>query len=563
MSAEWWTNENGESFYFNVGVPVTGYNMISGVPTFFDANGVAFQGEIIINEETCVFEKGAFVESTTADVMLAGLAGPEAYFVLYTDGTMVLSGEGATYDYVSTGSNFGPNISWKNRPWGKQDQPLAKAIKKVVVGKDITEIGVYTFYLCTNIKEIVFEEGSCLSKVDSAAFCYLPYLKTVVLPESVKTISNTAFAYCERLESIYIPQEIKTISEVAFKESKMLVLNVAEGTYGETYAKKNEIAYITREFIESIVAEGICGENATWTLYESGKLVINGSGAMDDYASQSKQPWAEYRNQIKTIVIGKDITHVGQYAFGYSFNVKSVLFEEESKLQSIGAVAFYYMLYVKEVKLPETVTSIGNLAFGYNQNLVNVYIPQKMDSMASKAFGNSAKVVLDVAEGTYGETYAKKNEIAYITREFIESIVAEGICGENATWTLYESGKLVINGSGAMDDYASQSKQPWAEYRNQIKTIVIGKDITHVGQYAFGYSFNVKSVVFEEGSRLQSIGAVAFYYMLYVKEVELPETVTSIGNLAFAYNQNLVSVNYSELAEVHANAFKNTPYGNQ
>ena len=560
MSAEWWTNEDGESFYFNVGVPVTGYNMINGTPTNFDKNGVAFDGTVEINGEACVFEKGAFVKSTTADVKLAGLSGPNAYFVLYADGTMVLCGEGETYDYSTVGANFGPNISWKNRPWGKQDHPMAKSIKKVVVGKDITEIGVYTFYLCTNISEVVFEKNSNLSKIDGTAFCYLPYLKEIDIPDSVKTIASSAFSYCDSLENVRIPQGIKSISSTTFKNSKKVVLNVTEGTYGESYAKNNNIPYVTRAFVEGVVAEGMCGETATWTLYESGKLVIDGSGAMDDYTSQSQQPWAEYRNQIKSIEIGKDITTVGQYAFAFAHYVESVVFEEGSKLEKVGAVSFYYMVYVKEIKLPETVTKIGNLGLAYNSELKDVYIPQGVSSIHAQAFKKSPNVTLNVAEESYAETYAVKNNIAYTTRPFVESVVAEGMCGENATWTLYGSGKLVIDGSGAMDDYTSQSQQPWAEYRNQIKSIEIGKDITTVGQYAFAFAHYVESVVFEEGSKLEKVGAVSFYYMVYVKEIKLPETVTKIGNLGLAYNSELKDVYIPQgVSSIHAQAFKKSP----
>lgn len=560
MSAEWWTNAKGETFYMNAGVPVTGYAFINPNPAFFDKNGVAFDGEIVISGETCVFDKGVFVKSTTADVILAGLAGPEAYFIIYADGTLVLSGNGATYDYVSTGSSMGPNISWKNRPWGNQYNEYCKSIKKIVIGKDITEIGVYTFYLCVNVTSVTFEKGSKLTKVDSAAFCYLPYIKSVTLPDTVTTVNNTAFAYCESLVNVYIPQDVVYISERAFQNSKKVVLNVAKGTYGEDFAKSEAISHVVRDYVSAPIASGTCGENVSWAFYGDGKLVIDGSGAMDDYASQGKQPWAAYRNQIKHVVIGKDVTHVGQYAFAYSFNVLTVTFEEGSKLESIGAVSFYYMVYLKSIDLPETVKTVGNLAFGYSERLASVYVPQNTESISAGAFKNSPKVVLNVAKTSYAETFAVKNGISYVTREFVYTPIASGKCGENATWAFYGNGQLVISGSGAMYDYASQSKQPWAAYRNQIKHIVIGKNITHVGQYAFAYSFNVLSVTFEAGSKVGSIGAVAFYYMVYLKSVDLPETVYAVGNLAFAYSENLTNVYVPQNTEsISAGAFKNSP----
>jgi hypothetical protein len=162
------------------------------------------------------------------------------------------------------------------------------------------------------------------------------------------------------------------------------------------------------------IAQGNCGINATWAFYANGKLVINGSGAMDDFANRDAQPWAVFREQITDIVIGKDITHIGKYAFAYAYNVKSITFEEDSKLESIGALSIYYMhRYLTEIVLPESAKTISGQAFGYNSNLVNVYMPEGLTSIATNAFVNSKKVVLNVVEGSYAETFAKDNNISY------------------------------------------------------------------------------------------------------------------------------------------------------
>ncbi len=42
-------------------------------------------------------------------------------------------------------------------------------------------------------------------------------LKTVVIPEGVKTISGSAFCGCENLKAIYIPGSIQMIQPFAFK----------------------------------------------------------------------------------------------------------------------------------------------------------------------------------------------------------------------------------------------------------------------------------------------------------------------------------------------------------
>ncbi|MBQ4569528.1 MAG: leucine-rich repeat protein [Ruminococcus sp.] len=470
------------------------------------------------------YEYRVFVDS----VIASGTCGENATWEFYKSGKMVIGGSGAMDNYTGKDAT----------PWAD----YLTAIKSVEIGKDITSIGNYAFAYGTDIESLTFEEGSKLEKIGAAAFLYMVYTTEVEIPDTVTLIGNLAFAYCSHLESVIVPQNVTLIYPQSFKKSASVVLNVAEGTYAESYAKTNAMAYETREFVDMVIAEGTCGANATWTLYASGTIVIGGSGAMDSYASKDVTPWADYLKQIKHIVIGKDITSVGNYAFAYATNTESLTFEEGSKLEKIGAAAFLYMVYTTEVEIPDTVTLIGNLSFAYCSRLADVVVPQNVTLIYPQSFKKSENVVLNVVEGTYGETYAKTNAMAYETREFVDMLLAEGTCGADAAWTLYASGKMVISGSGAIDNYASKDVTPWADYVKQIKEVVIGKDITVVGNYAFAYATNNKSVTFEEGSKLERIGAAAFLYNGYVTEVAIPDTVTYVGNSAFAYCSRLATV---------------------
>lgn len=166
----------------------------------------------------------------------------------------------------------------------------------------------------------------------------------------------------------------------------------------------------------TVVASGACGENAAWTLYDSGKLVIGGSGAVQDYKSQLVTPWVSYRDSIKAIEIGAEITSIGRYAFSHLYEVKSIVFAEGSKLEKIDVTGFYYDFHVTSVVLPETVTSLGTLAFGRMYELKELYVPQGVNSIADNAFQGFRNLTLNVAAGTYAETYAKENGIPYVTR---------------------------------------------------------------------------------------------------------------------------------------------------
>ncbi len=58
---------------------------------------------------------------------------------------------------------------------------------------------------------------------------------------------------------------------------------------------------------------GSCGNNVTYS-FTSGTLTVSGSGDMNSY-SAATVPWADYRSQIKKVVVSDGITSVGYYAF--------------------------------------------------------------------------------------------------------------------------------------------------------------------------------------------------------------------------------------------------------
>ncbi len=476
----------------------------------------------------------------------SGTCGENATWAFYENGTLRISGSGAIADYASH----------KEQPWAA----IRHLVKKIEIGKDITAVGNYAFAYCEYVEAIEFEAGSALERIGILAFRTARKVTEVVIPDSVTYIATYAFGTCVSLESVYVPQGVEYIHPKAFVESTKVVLNVAEGTYAEEYAVANGVAHTVRDFEYIAIQSGTCGENATWEFYENGTLRISGSGAIADYASHKEQPWAAIRHLVKKIEIGKDITVVGNYAFAYCEFVEAIEFEEGSVLERIGILAFRTARKVTEVVIPDSVTYVATYAFGTCVSLESVYIPQGVTYIHPKAFVESTKVVLNVAEGTYAEEYAVANGIDFILRDFVPVAIQSGSCGENATWEFYENGTLKISGSGAMTDYATYKDTPWRTFRHLIKTVVIGKDITSVGNYAFAYCDNIETILFEEGSALTRIGVLAFRSAGKVAEITLPDTVSYIGSFAFANLDSLTSIYIPEgVSFIHADAFNGTP----
>ena len=53
---------------------------------------------------------------------------------------------------------------------------------------------------------------------------------------------------------------------------------------------------------------GTCGENVTWTLYDSGQLNISGSGPMYSDCTYIWSTNTTYQNKIKNVIISSGVT---------------------------------------------------------------------------------------------------------------------------------------------------------------------------------------------------------------------------------------------------------------
>ena len=560
--------------YFTAGILRTGEVPIYPEVYFFDANGVAISGQVDVLGYTCYFtEKGAFERSDDTSIIDAGFCGTNIQYVLLDNGTLKVDGDGVMQDYSSSGTY---------PAWVTQND--VTAITDLVVGNGITKIGKFGFYRNPYLKTVTFEENSSLETIGWGAFGHCWRLTGVTIPASVKTLDPYAFyecgamthvafeensklttiGYCAfrhglELKAVYIPDTVTSIGANVFLDANPdVVLQVAENSVGHAYALGNNLKVEVRAGKVTELASGTLSETIAWTLYSNGTLEITGSGAMPNFTSQTGQPWAGLRNNIKKIVIGKDITTVGNYAFAYCQNTTALVFEKGSKVTKIGVLSFFNNPQLTEVTLPEKVTYISACGFGDCFALTSVYIPQGVTGIYKTAFRKCTEVVLNVASGSFAETFARENGINYATRDFVYTPIASGTCGDSAEWNMYENGELWITGSGAMENYTSHTEQPWASIRHTIKKIVIGKDITTVGNYAFAYCQNTTELVFEEGSQVTKIGVLSFFNNPQLTEVTLPEKVTYISACGFGDCFSLTSAYIPEsVTGIYKTAFRN------
>ena len=166
-------------------------------------------------------------------------------------------------------------------------------------------------------------------------------------------------------------------------------------------------------------------------------LTIGGTGAMANYEQttdgHSTAPWAIFDDMIECIVIGADVTAIGDNAF-YGCTGVTIVFAKGDAVPTLGSNAF------------------------------------------------DANATFYIYVSLYKSVFYQEAWPAYTSR--ISEYMS---CGTDAMAVLYydDPMTLTIYGNGAMTDYSSASEQPWRVVQPNIEKVVVKSTITSIGAYAF------------------------------------------------------------------------------
>ena len=269
--------------------------------------------------------------------------------------TWTLNTESGALEIVGTGDM--PNWSWyTDVPWDS----YRSVIKSVSIGKGVTSIGGYAFYLCTEMTSAALP-GS-LKRIEEAAFRGCSGLTDVTIPGAVTFIGTDAFLWCTGLESVTLPAGVTSIGESAFTYCTALK---------EFRVDKSNRFYCNDE-------SGILFNKDKTTLVQA-PGTFSGSYSIPD-----------------------SVTHVGTDAFRGCEGLTSITFPDSVK--SIGAGAFIQCSGLTDLTIPDSVIDIGVMTFWDCDGLISVSvgngvmkIPYEVfsgcDRLRNVTFGESVTVI--------------------------------------------------------------------------------------------------------------------------------------------------------------------------
>ena len=226
-----------------------------------------------------------------------------------------------------------------------------KSMTSVTIPDGVTEIGEHAFHGCESLKSVVIGDG-------------------------VTKISENAFSYCESLSSVVISNSVTEIGEYAFYDCDALSSVEFGGTVAQWEAVKGKV-----ELLRYIPATVVKCEDGEW---QTPSVLV-------EYGVFAKC----FDKSVTSMVIGEDITEIGNYAFGGCTSLTSVVIPNSVK--KIDYNAFEHCTSLSSLEIPYGVTEIGEYAFAVCSSLESVKIPSSVKRIEREAFFDCkrlSKVVL-------------------------------------------------------------------------------------------------------------------------------------------------------------------------
>lgn len=253
-----------------------------------------------------------------------------------------------------------------------------------------------------------------------------------------------------------------------------------------------------------VIETGVCGDNATWTLYEDGSFFIEGTGPTYDFdwygSSADYPPWIDFANSITSITIDEGITAVGTDCFWDCGTLEEITISDS--VTALKDYSIYLCSQLHTVNIGKGLKEIG------------VYVFDCCDSLSSiNIHSDNTNFVSD------------ENSIIFSK---------DVTCLYRAPTSL--SGEYII------PDSVNEIRKHAFMHCENLEGITFHDGITAIGTDAFASCERLKSIVLP--SNITRIEDGTFSGCNFSK-IFIPESVTFIGPYAFYHCESLSDVYYS------------------
>lgn len=462
----------------------------------FSASGL---NQVTIPQNVTSIEVGAFSQSSALKEVTFAEGGSEP----------LLLGAGNSGSYSYSSGAFASDIG----------------LTTVSLPARLQLIGKYSFYGCSQLKDVEFAKDSQLTTIEGNAFYNCSALQSITLPNSLKNVTNDSGAVTIALGTY------------AFENCTSLQTVVFEGGGTEPITLGNYLFQGCAKLEEVTLPARLADETSGSTVVPAiGADVFDGCNALKEFkvsegqGSYSAKDGILYAENESVLVrcptakegkvtIPNTVSRISSRAFYYCEKLTDIEFasgNDGNKLyigsvstsSSSSSYSFEYCTKITKIVLPDRLAKFeGSYAFAYCTALTEVTIPNSTENIGGYCFAYCS--ALKTVTFKSGNTSTPLEIGSYAFR----SCPIE---------TLELPERTTAIGSSAFEEC------------RKLTTVNLPGTLESIGSYAFETCTALKTVTVGANSQLKSLGTSAFESCGSLTEFTLPGSLTSFGEKVFS-----------------------------
>ena len=267
------------------------------------------------------------------------------------------------------------------------------------INYNVTTIAINGFHGVSSMTAVTLPNS--LRNIEEGAFRFSG-LASITIPNSVTTIGSDAFSGCSNLSSVTIGSGVTSFGSWVFGDS----WNIRDFNINSNIPNNPDFGGPN---IRTIVI----GDNVT----NIGNSAFSGSSS------------------LSSLTIGNSVTHIGHNAFLGSSALASVILP--NSLRNIGEGAFRFS-GLASITIPNSVTTIDSDAFSGCSNLRSVTIGSGVTSFGSWVFGDSWNIMhFNINSNIPGHLYGGNNLTTVVIGRNVLTIGNSAFNNSHQSMTIY------------------------------------------------------------------------------------------------------------------------------